>query len=131
MMPVRFLFFAVILSGVAFAQPEAAGLRFEVASVRPNGTPGCKGRWDFSQSPGSLNAENASPKRLISRVYGLTEDRLSGPDWIASECYDIRAKAEGDQPESQMMLMLQALLRERFHLTVHRESTDKPIFALT
>jgi uncharacterized protein (TIGR03435 family) len=61
----------------------------------------------------------------------LTDDRVSGPDWLTSECYDIRAKAlAGDMPERELMAMLRELLKERLHLVAHHESSERPVFAL-
>jgi uncharacterized protein (TIGR03435 family) len=105
-------------------------LRFDVASVKPNRTAACRGRWDFSTSHGTLTVENAPLLRIISRAYNLTDDRVSGPAWIESQCYDIRAKASGNVPDSDLMQMLQVLLKERFHLVAQRESDERPILAL-
>jgi len=105
-------------------------LHFDVASVRPNHTAGCRGRWDFRASHGTVTAENAPLLRIISRAYNLTDDRVSGPAWIDSECYDIKAKVEGDVPERDLMPMLKGLLAERFHLVARRASGERPIFAL-
>jgi uncharacterized protein (TIGR03435 family) len=107
------------------------GLRFDVASVRPNSTARCRGRWDFGASHGLLSAENAPLLRIISRAYNLTDDRVSGPAWIESQCYDVRAKASGDVPDQDLMPMLKELLQERFHLVAHRESNERPIFVLS
>ena len=71
-------------------------LRFDAASVRPNHTAACQGRWNFSASHGTVTAENAPLLRIVSRAYNLTDDRVSGPAWLDSECYDITAKAAGD-----------------------------------
>ena len=116
-----------ILPAQQAVSPE---LRFEVATVRPNLTAGCRGRWDFSTAHGTLTAENAPLLRIISRAYQLTDDRVSGPAWIDSECYDIRAKASEHTPDRDLMRMLQTLLRERFHLVAARESAERPILAL-
>jgi uncharacterized protein (TIGR03435 family) len=45
--------------------------------------------------------------------------------------YDIVAKAAPDTTESQMRLMLQSLLQERFGLTFHREKKEMRVYALT
>jgi len=106
-------------------------LRFDVASVRLNQTAACRGRWDFTASHGVVTADNAPLMRIVSRAYNLTDDRVSAPSWIQSECYDIRAKTSmSNLPERDLMTMLQELLKERFHLVAHRESNEKPIFAL-
>jgi uncharacterized protein (TIGR03435 family) len=110
--------------------PSLSALRFEVASVRPNQAAGCRGRWDFTASHGTVTAENAPLLRIVSRAFNLTDDRVSGPSWIESQCYDIKAKASGGVPDRDLMPMLQALLKERFHLVAHRESEERSIFAL-
>jgi uncharacterized protein (TIGR03435 family) len=106
-------------------------LRFDVASVRPNHTKRCMGRWDFSTSHGTVTAENSPLLRIVSRAYNLTDDRVSGPAWMDSECYDIKAKAAGDPARPDLMAMLRELLKERFHLAAHRESDERPIFVLS
>jgi len=116
--------------GCLHAQTTTPELRFDVASVRPNHTDGCRGRWDFSALRGTVTAENAPLLRIVSRAYNLTDDRVSGPAWLESECYDITAKASGDVPNRDLMPMLRELLKERFHLAAHRESDTKPVFAL-
>jgi uncharacterized protein (TIGR03435 family) len=110
--------------------PASPELRFDVASVKPNRPAACHGRWDFSTSHGTLTAENAPLLRIISRAYNLTDDRVSGPAWIDSECYDISAKASANVPNADLMRMLQTLLKERFHLVARHESDERPILAL-
>jgi uncharacterized protein (TIGR03435 family) len=47
-----------------------------------------------------------------------------GPDWIVSEAIDVIAAKPPNTTEQGQRLMLQALLAERFHLVVHRDSYD-------
>ena len=105
-------------------------LHFDAASVRPNHTAGCRGRWDFSTSHRTVTAENAPLLRIVSRAYNLTDDRVSGPAWLDSECYDITAKAANDATNRDLMAMLQELLENRFHLVAHRELSEGPVLAL-
>jgi uncharacterized protein (TIGR03435 family) len=116
--------------GVLSAQTSASASHFDAASVRANHTLACDGRWYFTVEHGSLNAENAPLLRIISRAYGLTDDRVLAPTWTESECYDIRAKASGDVADRDVMAMLQTLLKERFHLAGHYESADRPVYNL-
>jgi uncharacterized protein (TIGR03435 family) len=44
--------------------------------------------------------------------------------------YDVVAKAAGAIPVDQIRLMLRTLLEERFHLAVHFETKDLPVYAL-
>jgi uncharacterized protein (TIGR03435 family) len=104
-------------------------VRFEAASVRPSRA-ACQGRWDFSFSNGKLTAQNAPLLRIISRAYNLADDRVSGPAWLESECYDIRAEASNNVSDPDLMRMLRTLLEERFHLVAQIVSGERPIFAL-
>ena len=126
---IRSVLFAI---GTAYSilHAQTPEVRFDVASVKPNYTDGCRGRWDFAASHGTVSAQNAPLLRIISRAYNLTDDRISGPAWLDSQCYDITAKATGDLPEHALMPMLQALLKERFHLAAHRESDERPVLGL-
>lgn len=78
-----------------------------------------------------MTAQNAPLMRIISRAFDLTDDRVFGPGWLNSECYDIRAKASSTKvSDRDLMAMLQDLLEERFHLSGHYESAQRPVFDL-
>jgi uncharacterized protein (TIGR03435 family) len=127
-MPVRVS--KIAWAGLVAACCACAQPHFEVASVRVNQAAECRGRWDFVAENGSVTAENAPLLRIISRAYELTDDRVSGPAWLESECYDIRAKASSPVTQRDLMGMLRTLLEERLHLVAHRESNERPVFAL-
>jgi uncharacterized protein (TIGR03435 family) len=65
-------------------------------------------------------------------AYGVQFSQLAGaPDWLSSEIWSVDARAEGNPARDELMLMLQSLLEERFHLKVHHESREMPVYALT
>jgi uncharacterized protein (TIGR03435 family) len=57
---------------------------------------------------------------------------IGGPGWITSDRFDVEAKPAGDHPiaQSEMQLMLQALLEDRFHLKAHYEMREVPTYNL-
>lgn len=127
----RSLVVAFALTGALPAQDGVPPrVRFDVASVKPNRTDGCRGRWDFSTTNGTLRAVNAPLLRIVSRAYNLTDDRVAGPQWMESECYDIVAKAPAGASERDVMRMLQSLLEERFHLVARLEAEERQVLAL-
>jgi bla regulator protein blaR1 len=72
-------------------------------------------------------------KSLISTAYGVPYNKiLGGPAWLDSQHYDLSAKAPGDAriTKKQMEPMLQELLKERLHLTVHSERRIVPGYAM-
>jgi uncharacterized protein (TIGR03435 family) len=120
------LFVVICLEG----QTKSSDVQFEVATARPNTIDRCRGAWDFTQSHGKLTIKNVSLRKVISRAYFLPEDQVSGSAWLESECYDIVGQSGSETSDKVLMLMLQALLKERFHLVVHHESEERAIFAL-
>jgi uncharacterized protein (TIGR03435 family) len=53
------------------------------------------------------------------------------PKWVDTDEFEIDAKAAGNPTKDQMRLMMQSLLAERFHLEVHYETQEMPVYALT
>jgi uncharacterized protein (TIGR03435 family) len=104
---------------------------FDVASIKPAGSAG--GGSSIRPSPGRVSMENVSLKKLILNAYGIPDDQgyaLAGPDWLTTESFDIQATFPADTPLPQIRLMIQALLAERFKLTLHREKRQLPIYTL-
>jgi uncharacterized protein (TIGR03435 family) len=57
---------------------------------------------------------------LISNAYGIPENKvIGGPSWLEFDRYDIDARAPAATSDTDLKLMLKALLDQRFHLAVH------------
>jgi uncharacterized protein (TIGR03435 family) len=113
--------------------PDSGGpsQSFDAASIKLD-----RSATDFSSTAfsrgGSFTARAATVRGLIEEAYRLKDDRLvGGPDWVGSETYDIIAKPEKPVNNEQARLMLQTLLADRFHLKVHHEARELPMYALT
>jgi uncharacterized protein (TIGR03435 family) len=115
----------------AFSQTPPA---FDAASVKPNVNHEANGegrpRSSVSATPGNLLVRNSSLSEYIQWAYNVKGYQVSGPPWIESERYDVAAKAAGAAPETQLRLMLQTLLKERFKLAFHRETKELQGYAL-
>jgi uncharacterized protein (TIGR03435 family) len=130
----------------ARAQSQAASRQvFEVTSVRrcQNATSPTIG----APSPGRLNLGCVTTANLIRLAYlvfptGQPNAPVSpsvfqrpisgGPAWINSERYTIDAKTESSvNAEMIEGPMMQALLEDRFKLTLHRETKKTDIFEIT
>jgi len=121
------------------AQVQESRPTFEVASVKardlaPGDTPGkgCIG------GPGTANPEylrcSCSPlAAVLVRAYNIEFTNLRGPDWVflTSNCYDVAAKVPSGTSKEQFQLMLQNLLSDRFHLSVHHETKMLPSYTLS
>jgi uncharacterized protein (TIGR03435 family) len=67
---------------------------------------------------------------LLAFAYEMRSDLIFGPDWIGSSKYDVAAKAAARVSLSEMKLMLQTLLKERFHVALHGEKRELAVYAL-
>ena len=130
--------FAGAFPPILFGQAPAAPLAFEVATVRP-----APSMMDFVQQLQAGKAKVgmtvdgarvdmgfSSLADLVRIAYGVKAYQVQGPDWMAQQRFEIQAKIPDGVSQDKVPEMLQALLADRFKLTVHREKKDLPIYAL-
>lgn len=100
---------------------------FEVASVKPAASSGGQVRSSMRGGPGTADPErivytNVTLVSALLRAYDVKPWQAAGPDWLASERYDITATIPPGTTKEQFELMLQRLLVERFQVVLHRET---------
>jgi uncharacterized protein (TIGR03435 family) len=123
--------FAVALLSLFASQlgQSAPRPRFDVASIKPSEE---HGMMYVRVLPGGHLLANAPARLLLMNAYGVQFSQLAGaPDWLSSEIWSVDARAAGSPTRDELMLMLQSLLEERFHLKVLHENREIPVFALT
>jgi len=102
---------------------------FEVASIKPSDPKGLSAPLDVG--PKGFEAAGMSLAVLIQWAYDVREFQVTGgPDWLKSTRFDVR-EAENSTSENRMRLMLHALLADRCHLQLHRETKEFSVYALT
>src|SRR5882762_10024904 len=102
---------------------------FDAASVKANTSAIPRVMLQFPG--GRLNGVNITVQALLGLAYRVQPFQIVGaPDWIGSERYDVVATSAFTPTLDQRALMVQALLADRFRLTVHRETREVPIYAL-
>jgi uncharacterized protein (TIGR03435 family) len=133
---------SIVFTGMVFGQ-AAAGPTFEVATVKPSALDVTKLAQQM-QATGTMPQIGAhvdkaralytfmSLRDLIATAWSLKSFQVTGPDWIndMSLRFDIVGKMPDGSSVDQAPQMLQALLAERFKLTVHRETKEHPVMAL-
>lgn len=127
------LFTLVCAVGILAAQtPAPAPQKFEVASIKPGDPNSHQVR--FMIAPGGrFECSNVTLKLLIQQAYGVRDFQIVGaPGWVSSERFNVSAKAEdgAKTDKEHLQAMLQSLLEDRFHLTIHRETKELPVYAL-
>ena len=117
---------ASVLTGLLLAQSP----QFEVASVKP-----------FAPAPGQVAAGlhfdgaqvrgvGLSLRDYLATAYRFKATLISGPDWTATDRFDISATLPEGASKTQVPEMLQALLVDRFQVKLHKDKKEFPIFAL-
>ncbi|HEY1759079.1 MAG TPA: TIGR03435 family protein [Bryobacteraceae bacterium] len=128
-------FIAFVMAG-AVALGQSASPAFEVASIKPHefgGAGGGGGRLGISISGSLVTCSIMTLSRLIIEAYGVKAYQVSGgPTWASdsSTVFDIEARADGTPTREQADAMLQTLLADRFHVKLHREMKDLPVYDL-
>src|SRR5215475_4421518 len=88
--------------------------------------------------PAGMRVKNGTLRGLIESAYDVRDFQISGgPAWSNADRYDVLARSQsGDQADSRAedikatRFKLQALLADRFHLVVHRETRELQEYAL-
>ena len=117
-----------VLLNTAFASAQT----FAAASIRPSA-----GQVQFEHdgktvtTPGNVTMRDVTLATCIKFAYGVQDSQISGPEWLQSEHFAILAKADAPVAESQLRLMMQALLADRFKLSFHRQSKELSAYAMT
>jgi uncharacterized protein (TIGR03435 family) len=118
---------------VVFIGYIALAQSFDVASVKPSARAvGKDYRGAVVFGPERVSARNVSLKGLIVEAYHVRPFQVSGgPGWLDLDEFDIDSRAGETATKDQLRAMLQALLTERFHLTLHRDSKEMRVYALS
>ena len=108
--------------------------RFEVASVKPSlGDFMPRGPRSFSKvtiTDTRVIISGVPLKQLIQTAYDVKPYQIVGPSWMDSVKFDILATIPAGAGKEQVPAMLQTLLAGRFQLTLHRSTSDRPVYGL-
>lgn len=121
------------------SDPKFAKVVYEVVSIKPNNS---DADGSLEALPNGLNYKHVTLARLVRRAYGVEAFQISGaPDWAMAQAFDLEARTDDtvtaalknlspDERELVREKMLQIVLAERFHLAVHHEMRQVPVYFL-
>jgi uncharacterized protein (TIGR03435 family) len=129
---------AIAAIGASGQIPSAVPPAFEVASIKPAKPFGAQDSFiGIAINPDRVRIGKMPPFKLIQTAYNIKPYQLEGPDWLLDpetpddfKIFDIDAKLPAAATADQVPLMLQALLRDRFKLTIRRGSREADTYAL-
>lgn len=106
---------------------------FDVASVKKL-PKGATVTTSGSRTPGGgrITVMNLPLKSILILAFGIRDYQIvDAPGWSTTDRFSINAKAGSNAPRDQVLLMLRALLIERFQLKHHVEKRELPAYVLT
>src|SRR5271157_1598902 len=127
----RGLLLTLFSSVAVFGQSPPALPEFEVASVKKS-APIAPGQVNIGvHIDGAMVRCSSLPMRSYIRMaYRVNDYQVLGPDWLATENFDIAAKLPDGATRAQLPEMIQSLLADRFKLVLHRDKKEFPVYAL-
>jgi uncharacterized protein (TIGR03435 family) len=123
----------LFLTAAAFGQ---TGPQFEVASIKKaeplNANLVMSGNLHIGMTVDAamVNIKSLSLAEMLRVAYKVQTFQISGPEWLNAERFDVIAKMPAGATRDQVPQMIQALLADRFKLTLHRSTTEQPVYAL-
>jgi uncharacterized protein (TIGR03435 family) len=110
---------------------------FEVATIKPT-DPQSQGVRILTPPNGQINIQGLTLSFLLQTIWFVTPDMIMGaPKWLDTDRWDIAAKVAavpGSPPQTDMdsmIVMVRALLEDRFQLKTHTEERVVPAYTLT
>src|SRR5580698_5360668 len=118
-----------ILAAVSLFAQSSPLPQFEVASIRPStATPQGQVNVGLQLDGGQVRVASMTLRDYLGIAFRTKISNIAGPDWIASDRFDISATIPAGNKTAQIPEMFQSLLAERFHLKFHREKRDFPLY---
>jgi uncharacterized protein (TIGR03435 family) len=117
----------LILAGLGYAQPA-----FETVSIKPSTQ---KGLVRFQSGDPALSVDelvwrSCSLQLLMLQAFDIQQYQLSMPGSMERYYFDLVAKLPQGTNRSQIPLMMQTLLADRFRLVIRREQKEKQVYEL-
>jgi uncharacterized protein (TIGR03435 family) len=130
---IRSVVLCVAGSALLLAQTAPPRAEFEVASIKPSAAGPAVGTGHVHvgvQIDGAqVHCTYLSVRDYLRIAYQVREYQISGPEWLASDRFDIHAKLpEGGR--GQFREMLQSLLADRFQIKMHRDSKEFSVYGV-
>lgn len=82
-------------------------------------------------SPTSVTMRSVTLKGAIAWSWSVMDNEVQGPGWLDRDYYDVIAKTSAARTEDELRRMFQAVLAERFGVSVHRDRKEMQAYVLT
>jgi uncharacterized protein (TIGR03435 family) len=107
---------------------------FLVAAIKLTDPKTTRQGWSFESEGHHITCFNATLNDIVALAYGIHSKQIvNAPEWFTKDRFDISGVPDspGVPNNKQIQHMYQTLLASRFHLVVHHETRQMPIYAIT
>jgi len=134
MLRVLVVLLGLVGCGILGAQ-QTAGVptAFAVATIKPSAADAPANMTGIQIRGTRFATEGTTFLDVFKYAYDIHPSQLvGGPDWLRTERFDILADPEVEKrpSSSQMKVLVQQLLVDRFHVTMHHEQKVLSVYAL-
>ncbi len=130
----RYILFAAFAVGCCpggLSQGKSAPLTYEIVSIRPSNPIADLGGINPLPNGIGYNAIGVTVREMLSVMYRLPARQITGgPDWANSERFDVLVRADHRYSIDELHTMFQNMLADRFHLKLHIDTKEGPVYAL-
>jgi uncharacterized protein (TIGR03435 family) len=132
----------VLHSQAILASPQDNRFVFDTASIHPDDPHGMGGMTSISFQSDRYQASRVDLRTVLKEAYGIDDSQiLHAHSLLGSRSFTITATIDqalseaishlsADERQAAQQHMLQQLLADRFHLVVHEETKELPIYSL-
>lgn len=121
---------AAVLPALVPAQAASPRLEFEVASIRPAAPMDASVKIGMHIDGSQVRFTDLSVRDCMRIAWQVKDYQVVGPEWIATDRFDIVAKLPAGANSDQVQEMLQNLLTDRFKITFHHDTKEFAVYAL-
>jgi uncharacterized protein (TIGR03435 family) len=122
--------FLALVAVAARGQAGPAGPAFEVAAVKPSAQVPDQVNVGVHIDGAQITCLGLNLREYVRMAFRLKDYQVIGPDWLASERFDVEAKLPAGATREQVPAMTLALLTERFGLKFHHDKKEFPVYGL-
>jgi uncharacterized protein (TIGR03435 family) len=122
--------FALLAAFAVFAFAQTAPKQFEVASIKQVEPGDRRVDLGYHIDGQMVSCTALSLRDYIRLAWQVKDYQIAGPEWLAENRFDLRAKLPEGAKGDDIREMIKSLLGERFHMKVHMDSKEFPVYAL-
>lgn len=107
---------------------------FLVATIKASDPNSPRQGWSFESEGHHITCFNATLDDIVRMAYGIHPKQVVGaPEWFNKDRFDISGIPDlpGVPNLKQVQHMYRELLADRFHMVIHRETREMPVYAIT